>query len=131
VVDEAAVSRLVGAHPDEFGGLYVDGDGVVVVVFAPGGDDVLWWPRLVRAAGGRPMRRVRGVVSAAELARVLARLRDFDWPSGRPEYGAVVDPRRGAVVVQVESLPENDKTALVRRFGALVLVDEGYRPDRR
>ena len=130
-MDEAAVGRLVAAHPGEFAGTYVDGAGVVVVVCAPGADDAVWRPRLESVAGGRPLRVERGTASAVELAWVLARLRDFDWPSGRPAYGAVVDPRRCVVVVQVESLPENDKRALARRFGALVVVDEGYRPGRR
>jgi hypothetical protein len=126
-----AVGRLVSAHAEEFAGSYVDESGAVVVVFAPSADAAAWRPRLTRAAGGHPLRMERGTVSAAELARVLARLRNFDWPSGRPAYGSFADAARCAVVVQVESLPETDKRALARSFGALVVVDEGYRPDRR
>lgn len=100
----AAVGQLVAGRPDEFAGSYVDDSGVVVVVLA----------------GGRPFRAVRGTASAAELARVHTRLRDFDWPSGRPAYGSFVDPARCAVVLQVKSLPAADKQALARRFGRFV-----------
>jgi hypothetical protein len=126
-----AIGRLVSTHADEFCGSYVDGAGVVVVVLAPSTNEAVWQQRLARAAGGLPFRTVRGAASAAELARLQTELRDFDWPSGRPEHGCFVDVPRCAVVVQVRSLPENDKRALARQFGALVVVDEGYRPDRR
>jgi hypothetical protein len=126
-----AVGRLVSAHAEEFAGSYVDESGVVVVVFAPAADAAAWRPRLTRAAGGHPLRMVRGTVSATELVRVQAGLRNFDWPSGRPAYGSFVDAARCAVVVQAESLPATDKRAVEWSFGALVVVDEGYRPGRR